>query len=277
MLKAIGAASVEELFFRYSRRSPHKGPRSARRHLRDRSARRGRFACRAQCPDKEMDWFLGAGAYYGYIPAVVPALAGRENSSPRTRPTSPRCPRGRSRRFSSTRAWRQNCSACRWSTPALRWRHGPRRSGADGLEGKGQPATDIASGGPAPRIRTSHRDLLHLIRHRVRAVQGAPEAAPFDEKTAAIVIAYPGFSGEVYPIRKAADRAHEAGALCIVQADPVMCALMKSPGEQGADIVSAEGQSWATPEFRGALSGHHGDDRGARAAHARPHRRRNEG
>ncbi len=92
---------------------------------------------------KKMDWFLGAGAYYGYIPAVVPALAGRENSSPRTRPTSPRCPRGRSRRFSSTRAWRQNCSACRWSTPALRWRHGPRRSGADGLEGKGQPATEL--------------------------------------------------------------------------------------------------------------------------------------
>jgi len=50
--------------------------------------------------------------------------------------------------------------------------------------------------------------------------EGVPEAASFDEKTAAIVIAYPGFSGEVYPIRKAADRAHEAGALCIVQADP---------------------------------------------------------
>jgi len=35
---------------------------------------------------------------------------------------------------------------------------------------------------------------------------------------------------------------HEAGALLVVQADPVMLAVLRSPGSPGADIVTAEGQ-----------------------------------
>jgi glycine dehydrogenase subunit 1 len=77
--------------------------------------------------------------------------------------------------------------------------------------------------------------------------EGDPAQAPIDERTAAIIIAYPGFSGEMYPISKASEKAHEKGALCIVQADPLMCAIFKSPGEQGADIVTAEGQCLGNP------------------------------
>jgi len=76
---------------------------------------------------------------------------------------------------------------------------------------------------------------------------GDPALLPIDETTAAVVIAYPGFSGQIYPVQKAAEKAHEKGALCIVQTDPMMCAIFKSPGAQGADIVTAEGQSLGNP------------------------------
>ena len=40
----------------------------------------------------------------------------------------------------------------------------------------------------------------------------------------------------------ARDAAEKAGAMFIVVADPVACALLKPPGEFGADIVVGEGQ-----------------------------------
>ncbi|MDP2792271.1 MAG: hypothetical protein Q8O15_11020, partial [Rectinemataceae bacterium] len=54
---------------------------------------------------------------------------------------------------------------------------------------------------------------------------------------------YPGFSGAIPDLTGTAEAVHAAGALFIVQTDPVMCAILKSPGELGADIVTAEGQS----------------------------------
>jgi glycine dehydrogenase subunit 1 len=58
-----------------------------------------------------------------------------------------------------------------------------------------------------------------------------------------LVAAYPGFFGEIPDLRGAAEAVHEAGGLFIVHADPVMLGLLKSPGEYGADLVTAEGQS----------------------------------
>ena len=71
---------------------------------------------------------------------------------------------------------------------------------------------------------------------------GKPGDAPVDHTTACLVACYPGFSGEIHALAPAAIKAHESGALFIVQTDPLMCALLESPGTQGADIVVAEGQ-----------------------------------
>ena len=72
---------------------------------------------------------------------------------------------------------------------------------------------------------------------------GDPSGAGIDASTACLVACYPTFSGEVRPLAAAAKAAHDSGALFIVQADPLMCAILESPGAQGADIVVAEGQS----------------------------------
>jgi glycine dehydrogenase subunit 1 len=60
--------------------------------------------------------------------------------------------------------------------------------------------------------------------------------------SACIIVGYPNFFGTVEDLAAAKKAADDAGALLVVVADPVACALLKPPGEYGADIVVGEGQ-----------------------------------
>jgi glycine dehydrogenase subunit 1 len=69
-----------------------------------------------------------------------------------------------------------------------------------------------------------------------------------DDKTAAFVVQSPNFFGCIEDVKTLADKAHEVGALLIVVVtEAISFGLLKSPGECGADIVVAEGQSFGIP------------------------------
>jgi glycine dehydrogenase subunit 1 len=63
------------------------------------------------------------------------------------------------------------------------------------------------------------------------------------DDVAAVVVQYPNFFGGIEPLAEIADAVHAAGALLVVATYPVPLGLLKPPGELGADIVTAEGQS----------------------------------
>jgi glycine dehydrogenase subunit 1 len=74
-------------------------------------------------------------------------------------------------------------------------------------------------------------------------------AAVSGNDLACLVAAYPDFfgvvpdfGGQTEGASDAAAAVHAKGGLFIVAADPIMLGLFKSPGELGADIVTAEGQ-----------------------------------
>ncbi|MEI7985526.1 MAG: aminomethyl-transferring glycine dehydrogenase subunit GcvPA [Armatimonadota bacterium] len=60
--------------------------------------------------------------------------------------------------------------------------------------------------------------------------------------SACIIVQYPNFFGCIEDLAAARKAADEAGALLVVVADPVACALLRSPGSLGADVVVGEGQ-----------------------------------
>jgi len=69
-----------------------------------------------------------------------------------------------------------------------------------------------------------------------------------DDQTAALVVQSPNFFGCVEDLQSLADEAHKVGALLIVVVtEAISLGLLKSPGECGADIVVAEGQSFGIP------------------------------
>lgn len=69
-----------------------------------------------------------------------------------------------------------------------------------------------------------------------------------DDQTAAVVVGYPNYFGQVEDLAAIADLAHDGGAKLIAAvAEPLALALFKSPGELGADVVVGEGQSFGLP------------------------------
>ena len=76
------------------------------------------------------------------------------------------------------------------------------------------------------------------------------------DDTAAVIVGYPNFFGGIEDLETIAEVVHAAGALFVVAADPVMLAVLKSPGACGADIVVAEGQPLGNgPSFGGPVVG----------------------
>lgn len=83
----------------------------------------------------------------------------------------------------------------------------------------------------------------------------ALEAALGDD-VAAVLVQYPNFFGGIEDLAPIAQIVHAAGALLVVQADPVMLSVLRSPGSLGADIVTAEGQPFGNgPSYGGPVVG----------------------
>ncbi len=68
-----------------------------------------------------------------------------------------------------------------------------------------------------------------------------------DDQTVCVVAQHPNFFGCLEEVQALADAAHEKGALFIVSFDPISLGLLKRPGQYGADIAIAEGQSLGCP------------------------------
>ncbi len=72
-------------------------------------------------------------------------------------------------------------------------------------------------------------------------------AAVVDDRTACVVVQNPNFFGCVEEMDALAKATHDRGALLVVAVDPISLGILKRPGDYGADIVVAEGQSLGTP------------------------------
>ncbi|KXK23620.1 MAG: glycine dehydrogenase (decarboxylating) subunit 1 [Chloroflexi bacterium OLB15] len=78
-----------------------------------------------------------------------------------------------------------------------------------------------------------------------------------DDNTAMVAVGYPNYLGHIENLSLFAEKAHEKGALLVVVANPMALAMLKSPGELGADIVVGEGQPLGIPlSFGGPYLGY---------------------
>ncbi len=74
-----------------------------------------------------------------------------------------------------------------------------------------------------------------------------PAAVEALGEVACLIAAQPNFYGQVEPMRDLADAAHAGGAQLVAVVEPTSLALLAAPGDDGADIVTAEGQPLGIP------------------------------
>ncbi len=97
-----------------------------------------------------------------------------------------------------------------------------------------------------------HPQTISVVRTRAKALGITAEVAPaarfdFDRKPFGVLLQYPQTDGTVADPAEVCRRAKEAGALCVVSADPLALVLLKSPGDLGADIAVGSLQRFGVP------------------------------
>ena len=98
----------------------------------------------------------------------------------------------------------------------------------------------------------AHPQTIDIVRTRaeplgIEVVVGDPETPDLIDGCFAMLIQYPGTSGRLHDLTPAIERAHARGALVCVAADLLALALVKPPGEMGADAVVGTTQRFGVP------------------------------
>jgi glycine dehydrogenase subunit 1 len=107
----------------------------------------------------------------------------------------------------------------------------------------------VLSGGLHPHYAATTQTIAHAEGMEIVRLAAAVDAedaviAAIDAQTACVVVQTPNVFGTATDVTRIAEAAHAAGALLIVATtEAVSLGLLKSPGEMGADIAVAEGQS----------------------------------
>ena len=162
--------------------------------------------------------FLGGGAYDHYVPSVINHLLLRSEFFTAYTPYQPEASQGTLRSI-----YEYQTMICE-------------------LTGMDVTNASLYDGGSALAEAA-------LMAHGVTDLDALRKAV--SDRTAAVMVQYPNFFGCLEDLDAAARLAHERGALLVVSVDPVALAVLRPPGEAGADIVVGEGQGLGSPTTGG--------------------------
>ncbi|MDA0787648.1 MAG: aminomethyl-transferring glycine dehydrogenase subunit GcvPA [Proteobacteria bacterium] len=250
MLSAIGVGSVDELFVDVPGAARFSGDFDLSDHMAEYQVEATIAALAARnVSTADVPSFLGAGAYRHHIPASVDHLVQRGEFLTSYTPYQPEISQGTLQALFefqtmvalitgmdvANASMYDGATAC--AEAVLMAQRITRRHKA------------IVSGGVHPHYRevteTQSRYLDIEIDARPPDLSGLEElAGDVGEDTACVVVQNPGVFGHVRDFGPLADACHAAGALLVVVVtEAVSLGAIRSPGEMGADIVVAEGQS----------------------------------
>ncbi|MBP8130156.1 MAG: aminomethyl-transferring glycine dehydrogenase subunit GcvPA [Candidatus Hydrogenedentes bacterium] len=184
--------------------------------------------------------FLGGGYYDHYIPAAVDALQGRSEFYTAYTPYQPECSQGTLQAI-----YEYQSAICRLT--GMDYANASLYDGGTAIFEASTMAVRVTGRRRVvchPSLNPAYRAMLdtHAANLGLELLDGD------DPADAACVIAQnPAFLGDVADFAPLAARCHEVGALFTLSVYPVSLGLLKTPGEMGADIAVAEGQSLGLP------------------------------
>jgi len=201
--------------------------------------------------------FLGAGAYYHFIPAAVSALASRSEFYTSYTPYQAEISQGTLQSIFEYQTLMCQLTGMEVSNASM-------YDGASSLAEAVLMACRIRKGKKILLSETVHPDYRRVIQTYVDRDDQEIFPIPYHEdegrtdtkallglldgEVSAVVIQNPNFLGVIEDIRKIAEEVHRAEGLMVVGfSEAIACGILTPPGAFGADIVAGEGQSLGIP------------------------------
>jgi glycine dehydrogenase subunit 1 len=206
---------------------------------------------------RELVSFLGAGAYNHYIPSVVDHILRRGEFYTAYTPYQPEVSQGTLQAIFEYQSLMTSLTGMEVSNA----------SHYDGATAVAEAVNMVYAIFRGKRTRvvispTVHPEYRATLRTYVQGMglelagddptsdlEASPEALEslVDDNTALVIVQYPDFFGRIYDYTSLIEFAHQKGALVCVAVNPIAMAMLKTPGEMGADIVVGEGQPLGIP------------------------------
>jgi glycine dehydrogenase subunit 1 len=199
--------------------------------------------------------FLGGGSYDHFVPAVVDFVASRSEFYTSYTPYQPEVSQGNLQALFEYQTLVTQLTGMDVSNSSL-YDGGSAAAEAVlmALDGNREVDRVLVSESVHPeyrRILATYLANLDVEVATLPARQGtlAPAAleAAIDGRTACVLVQHPNFFGCLEDMDALAEIVRRAGAHLVVAVDPISLGLLKRPGDYGADIVVAEGQSLGIP------------------------------
>ncbi len=97
-----------------------------------------------------------------------------------------------------------------------------------------------------------HPQTIDIVKTRakplgVTVVTGDHRTYDFAGKVFGVLVQYPDTTGSIHDFAAFFEKAHAAGALCVVAADLLALTLLRAPGEFGADVAVGSAQRFGVP------------------------------
>ncbi len=253
MLSAIGVPTIEDLFEAVP--SKYRFPNLDLPAPLSEMEVMAELRAFAEANDNAEDFaiFRGAGAYHHYIPAAVNHILLRGEFLTAYTPYQPEISQGTLQAIFEYQTMITQLTGMDGSNAS-------HYDGATSLAESVTVALEAARGKRqkvilSPYIHPQYREVTRTYNQgkdvqfvgddKARDVSELVEL--LDDQTAMLAVAYPNFLGQIEDFAGLAQKVHDAGALLVFVANPLALALLKSPGELGADIVVGEGQSLGIP------------------------------
>ncbi len=246
MLAEIGVQSIEDLFADIPRDLRLAQPLALDSGLAEQEvfAELRELAARNVSADDEIS-FLGGGMYDHYVPALVDSIIQRSEFLTPYTPYQPEISQGGLQAMFEYQTAIAELTGLPVSNASVY--EGPSAVGAAGYvaklaNGRGR---FVVSEGVHPHARETLRTLargygMEVVEAPLR--DGRTVLPELDADVSAVIVQQPNFLGAVEDLESVAATAHEVGALAISSCDPLVLALLRSPGECGIDIAVGEGQ-----------------------------------
>jgi glycine dehydrogenase subunit 1 len=250
MLAAIGVKSIDDLFVDVPQAARRDGVVDLPRVMGELEVERALKGLAAKnTVAGEVPFFCGAGAYRHHVPATVDHIIQRSEFLTSYTPYQPEIAQGTLQYLYEFQTQVANLTGMEVANASLYDGSTAMAEGVLMATRVTRRNKAVISGGVHPHYVAATETVVHAVGVETEVLPPAVDAeadvvARIGPDTACVVVQTPNVFGTATDVTKIAEAAKAAGALLIVVVtEAVSMGLLKSPGEMGADIVAAEGQS----------------------------------